>query len=383
MATVVTVFGLVSRYIGGSENFVRELSLQLADVGWKSVVCFLEKPPPEVLDYLNLPNVTVEVLPGADQAGPGLDTLKRLSSILRRHNADILHFHLVGFVGLYPWFARTLGVRQVYFTNHMSQPESFVPLRAPLWKRYLVRLINWPVSGVICVSQYNYRCFAALGLLPAKRISCIYNGVDFSRVNPNSEKAAAFRQRHAIPACRTLVAQISWIIPEKGVGDLLEAGRLILEKDPNVHFLFVGEGTAREAFMAQAKDLGLTDHVTWTGLVQDPFADGVYDAASIVCQPSRWEEAFGQVIAEAMAYGKPVVGTRVGGIPEVIDDGKSGFIVERRDVVGLAEKIILLAENAGLREQMGRASYLVARTRFDLRKIVRQVISLYDLSPST
>ena len=125
----------------------------------------------------------------------------------------------------------------------------------------------------------------------------------------------------------------------------------------------------------------MTDHITWTGLIRDPFAECVYDAADIICQPSRWEEAFGQVIAEAMAYAKPVVGTRVGGIPEVIVDGESGFLVERRDVKALAEKIDLLAGNDGLREQMGQAGYRIAKSRFDQKNIVDKVINQYDLAP--
>lgn len=66
------------------------------------------------------------------------------------------------------------------------------------------------------------------------------------------------------------------------------------------------------------RELGLRDHLTWTGLVEDPFTAGVYDAADIVCQVSRWEEVFGWVI-----------GTRVGGIPEVVSDQESGFVIDR------------------------------------------------------
>jgi glycosyltransferase involved in cell wall biosynthesis len=379
MPSVVTVFGLIPRYIGGSENYARELSLQLEKIGWNSVICFLEEPPAEVLRYLDLPNTKVEVLAGADGRGPSLATLKHLSTILRANKGRVLHLHLVGFVGLYPWLATVLGVRKVVFTNHMSQPERYVPRRAPFWKRGLVKMINWPMSKVVCVSQYNFRCLAALDLLPESKLTCVYNGVDFSRAVPNGQRAITFRKKYSIPAERTLVAQVSWIITEKGIGDLLEAGRLVVGSNPNVHFVFAGEGAARESFTAQANDLGLADHVTWTGLVRDPFADGLYDAADIVCQPSRWEEAFGQVIAEAMAYAKPVIGTRVGGIPEVIIDGETGFVVERRDVKALADKIQLLAGDARLRDQMGQTGFRIAKAKFDQRQIVNQVINLYDL----
>jgi glycosyltransferase involved in cell wall biosynthesis len=381
MAAVVTVFGLAPRYIGGSENYARELSLQLAKRGWKSVICFLTPPPDEVRQYLDLPNISIEVLENSDSPQPKLATIKKLSQILKTHQAKILHLHLVGFVGLFPWVARLRSVDRIFFTHHMSYPEGYEPKRAPLWKRQLVRAINWPMSGVICVSDFNRRCISTLDLLPSDRFSRIYNGVDFSRVSPTADdRRNAFRQRYRIPSGRIVIAQVCWIIAEKGVGDLLLAARIVVSKNSNTHFVFVGEGEQRQEFMLKAEELGLSDHVTWTGLVRDPFAEGVYDAADIVCQASRWEEAFGQVIAEAMASSKPVIGTRVGGIPEVIDEGKSGFLVDRGDYEALAQKILQLAEDQRLRTEMGRAGQQAVRSRFELAEIVKQVIELYGIA---
>jgi glycosyltransferase involved in cell wall biosynthesis len=381
MPAVVTVFGLAPRYIGGSENYARELSLQLDALGWKSVICFLTPPPDDVRSYLDLPNVTIEVLEEANSSQPKLATIRKLSNILKRHQAKVLHLHLVGFVGLYPWVAKLRSVDRVFFTHHMSHPEGYVPKRSPFWKRRIVRVINWPLTGVICVSDYNLRSITGLDLIPTKRFTRIYNGVDLSRVPPNDGEAGkAFRKKHGIDEKRTVITQVSWIIAEKGVGDVLEAARIVVSKNPDTHFVFVGEGEARQGFMSQAVEMGLGDHITWTGLVQDPFGEGVYAATDIVCQASRWEEAFGQVIAEAMACGKPVVGTRSGGIPEVIADGKSGYVVERGDYKALAERILQLAANKNLREEMGNAGQEMVRFQFDLRHLVKQVIDLYGIA---
>jgi glycosyltransferase involved in cell wall biosynthesis len=378
MTSVVTVFGLAPRYIGGSENYARELSLQLATHNWHSVLCFLTPPPDDVRRYLELPNVTIEVLEESDSPRPKLATIKKLSKILRTHHAKILHLHLVGFLGLYPWLARLRSVEQVFFTHHMSHPEGHQPQRAALWKRQLVRAINWPMSKVICVSDYNRQCIGALDVLPATRFERIYNGVDFSRVSSNGAgNGSTFRAKYGIPQDRIVVVQVSWIIPEKGIGDLLAAAQLVIAKNPAVHFVLIGEGDHREAFTRQAEELGLKEHVTWTGLVQDPFAEGVYDAADIVCQASRWEEAFGQVIAEAMAYGKPVIGTRVGGIPELIEDDVSGFLIQRGDVQALSDRVLRLAEDSELRKRMGRAGRLISRAKFNLEENVRQLVGLY------
>src|SRR5262249_31552242 len=152
-----------------------------------------------------------------------------------------------------------------------------------------------------------------------------------------------------------LVTQVSWIIPEKGIGDLLEAWRLVLEKHRKAHLVVVGDGPARDDYVRVAAGMGLEDHITWTGLVRDPLGEGVFAAADVVCQVSRWEEVFGFTIAEAMACGRPVVATRVGGIPELVEDGRTGFLVPRGDIHGIASRISALLADAGLRARMGHA----------------------------
>jgi glycosyltransferase involved in cell wall biosynthesis len=199
-------------------------------------------------------------------------------------------------------------------------------------------------------------------------------------VSEDRNRGAAFRARFGIPADRVVIVQVSWMIPEKGIPELLETARLLVARNSRVHFILVGEGAYRQQFMNDAASLGLAGHITWTGLVQDPFGEGVYEAADIVCQLSEWEELFGWMIAEAMAYGKPIVATRVGGIPELVADGVSGFLVPRRDYEAAAEKLDRLANDPKLRCQLGAAGREMVREKFDLRKNVAQLLGLYELS---
>ncbi|HEX8179968.1 MAG TPA: glycosyltransferase family 4 protein [Pyrinomonadaceae bacterium] len=377
MPAAVSVFGVKPFRIGGTETFARELSAQLGARGWQSVLCFLSEPPAEVRDFLTLPNVALEVLPNATD--PNWPALKNLARILRTHRPAILHLHYTGFLSLYPWLARCLSVERVFFTDHSSRPAGYVARRAPVWKRTLARAINRPLTKVVSVSNYGYQCLTRLDLLPRERYELVYNGVDLARVAADPQRALAFRRKYAIPDERAVVLQVSWIIPEKGIADLLAAAQLVLAQNRQVQFVLVGEGANRAQYMQQATEMGIGDHVTWTGLVQDPFGAGVYDVADIVCQVSRWEEVFGWMIAEAMTYSKPVVATRVGGIPELIDDGVSGFLVARGDTNAIAEKIITLLADPALRAQMGRAGCLTAHTKFNLQQNVTQLIKVYGV----
>jgi len=377
MPKIVSVFGIDPFRIGGNETFARELSNQLGYQGWESVLCFLAKPPEEVRQFLQLPNVTLEVL--ENSIGVSWHAAKDLAKILRRHSPEILHLHFTGFVGIYPWVGRLLSVKKVFFTDQSSRPAGYLVHRAPRWKRGLVRLINLPITKVTCVSNYVYLCLTSLDVLPVDRYEMIYNSVDLSRVLPSAARAAAFRQRHGIPSGRTVIVQVSWIIPEKGILELLEAARLVLQHNKDVQIVFVGEGSYRERYSRDAVAMGLGDHVTWAGLVLDPFGEGVYDAADIVCQVSNWEEAFGWVIAEAMAYEKPILGTRVGGIPELVKDGDSGFLVNRGDSAAMADKILELVSDPEMRKRMGRVGRKHTEENFNQRRNVEQLIDCYGI----
>ena len=163
--------------------------------------------------------------------------------------------------------AKLFSVGKVFFTDYGSRPTSHVLKRASISKRILARTINYPITRVISGSQYGCDCLRATQLLPADRFCVVYNAVDFSRLAVDPEAANRLRRKYSIPPESSFVVQLSWMIPEKGISDLLEAARLVLARKSDVHFLMVGEGSHRERFMHLAGDMGLKEHVTWTGMV--------------------------------------------------------------------------------------------------------------------
>jgi len=373
--TLLSVNGFEPFRIGSGETFARNLSLELAKHGWRNVLCFLAPPTEPVRRFLDLPNVTVEAIPDLWKLHwrPTL----ALARLLRRYRPEILHLQFTGFLSPYPWLAKFYGVKKVFFTDQASRPEGFLARRSPLWKRWATRAINYPLTRVTCISEYVMRYWDSLDVLPADRFVKIYNSVDV--FCGATDGGVAFRRKHGIPLDRPVVAQISWIIPEKGFDDLLEAARLVVRQNPNVHFLMGGEGAHRARCMEQSAAMGLGDHITWTGLVGKPQEEGFYAAADIICQASRWEEAFGCVIAEAMAAGKPVIGTRTGAIPELVADGKTGFIVERRAPQAMAARILELLRDPGLRQKFGEAGRRMAVEEFNQEKNVMEFMKLYGI----
>jgi glycosyltransferase involved in cell wall biosynthesis len=377
MPAVLSILGVKPVRIGGTETFARELSRQLGERGWQSVLCFLSEPTDEVRQLLNLPNVTLGVLENSTNGS--WRTRGDLLRLVRKHRPEILHLHFVSFLTLYPWIARFASARKIFFTDHHSRPPEHVMAVAPRWKQAAARTLTQPLDKVICVSRYGYECMTALGLMPSNRFEMIYNGVDFSRVQLDADHGLAFRRRYAIPQGRAIVMQVSWLIPEKGIADFLEVARLVTVRDRNVQFVLVGDGQRRAEFINQADSMGLGDRMTFTGLVDDPFRAGVYEAADVVCQFSRWQEVFGWMIAEAMAHARPVIGTRVGGIPELITDGITGYLVERGDIRSMSERLLALLHDPAKREQMGRAAREAASAKFDLRQNVAKLVDAYGI----
>jgi glycosyltransferase involved in cell wall biosynthesis len=376
--TVLSLFDIEPFRIGGVEMFARELSSQLAERGWRSVLCFSRPPAEAVRPYLEGPNVAIEV-----QSNPsrfGWQPVRDFSRLLRRYRPQIVHLQFTPFLSPYPWLARLGSVKQVYFTDHWSRPAPYVARHAGFWKRVVSNSINLPMTAVIAVSDFNRRCLTTTGLIPSERVRTIYDAVDLFHANADGQAGAAFRRKHSIPLEFPLVVQVSWIIPEKGFADLLEAARLVLAQDPNVRFAFVGEGAYRNQYMQQTREMGLQDQVTWTGLVADPLAEGVYAAADVVCQASRWQEAFGWSIAEAMSRRKPLVATRVGAIPELVKDGDSGFLVPPGDAGAMAERILQLLGDRELQERMGSSGRQAVEANFNLKTNVAELLRLYGIA---
>src|ERR1035438_2644469 len=199
---VVSVFGVNPSRIGGSEVFARALSARLAAQCWESVLCYESLPEGEVRRFLELPNVTFEVLHDAWEfaARPAGD----LARILKRHPADILHLYFTGFLSPYPWVARLRGAGKFFFTDQGSHPEGYVATRRPVWKRLVARGLNLPLNQVICISDYNVDCMLRRDLIDAGRVMRIYNSVDLTAAHGDG---AAFRLRHGVPADAPVVAR--------------------------------------------------------------------------------------------------------------------------------------------------------------------------------
>ena len=328
-------------------------------------------------EFLNLSNVKLISLP--ERSTNSLHWMDFVDC-LRAVKPQVVHLHFTGVVNLLPWSAYCSGVRKIFYTDHGSSAAGLF-VRPPVYKRCLARALTMPLTAQIAVSQFVRKRGEAVGYISQEKMIQIYNGVDLGRVG-SEEGGASFRTRLGIPSDRIVVLQVSNLIPEKGCDLMISALAAALPRNPFLHGVLVGGGPQKFQLMKLAQQGGVSDRMTFLPLSVDPFGEGVFSAADIVCCPSVWDEAFGFALVEAMAHGKPAIASAVGAIPEILDCSVANMLIERNDVEGLTERILQLASDPRLRDQIGWAAKRVVRQRFDLTERISELLRVYGIIAS-
>src|SRR6202043_3471359 len=186
----------------------------------------------------------------------------------------------------------------------------------------------------------RYTASSVRALAPDARLEVVYNAVDLERFDPERIDRAGARAALGDAGGRLLLGVVAQLSPWKGQDTAIEALQLLCEQGVDAHLLLIGSAkfVARatrfdnEAYVARLRalvaDAGIEDRVSWLGERED--VPDLMRALDVLLLPS-WEEPFGRALIEAMALGVPVVSTSVGGPPEIVEDGREGFLVAPRD----------------------------------------------------
>lgn len=258
---------------------------------------------------------------------------------------DVLHVQFKKEQLLATRAARRLGMR-VIWTEHGPLPPPLV--RA--WPAFrLYRRSAAQASAVVCVSEAVAHDLAGHGL-SGRTLHVCPNGITIPE-SPPPGTGDAVRASLGLPRDAVVVAAIGRLSWVKGLGHLIDAVPLILERDPSVHFLIVGEGPERDRLEALASTHGVTNQVLFTGHRDDV---GRVLAAVDVLAMSSLSEGLPFAAMEAMAAGVPVVASRVGALPELLDEGRAGVLVGPGAVEELASKLAEIATSPDERGRLGR-----------------------------
>lgn len=287
-----------------------------------------------------------------------------LRRIIARFRPHVLHLHTA--------HAHTLGVLAA--SGFINRPKVIVSRRVDfrVARNPLSRMkYRYGIDRIIAVSEGVERVLRKDGV-DAGKVTVIRSGVDLRGGIRGGSREVLFGDL-GIPWGARIVGNVAALAPHKDHSCLLRAARRVVDRIPIVRFLIVGEGELERDLKRLTERLGLEKEVIFTG-----FREDVVDILSMldVFVLSSHLEGLGTSVLDAMAIGIPVVATRTGGIPEMVNDGVNGFLVPVGNPSKLADRICQVLLDDPLRERLGRNARCTAE-HFDIRETIRRTEELY------
>jgi glycosyltransferase involved in cell wall biosynthesis len=226
---------------------------------------------------------------------------------------------------------------------------------------------------VIAVSRAVKEHLVAQGM-DGGRIDVVYNGVDPARYYlPCGPEEA--RRALGLPEAGVVVGVVAHLTAKKGHGVFLDAFAQAAERHPEAVALFLGDGDERGSLEAQAERLGIAERVVFAGFHPDVLP--YYAAMDVVVLPSVAGEGLPRALLEGGLLRRPTIGTQLSGVPEIVRDGETGFVVPVGDAGAMAERLGVLLADAGLRRRMGGAAHEYVASTFTVRAMVEGTLATY------
>lgn len=295
----------------------------------------------------------------------------KLARLLKERQPDILHAHdahAVAIAALAMSFVRT------------SIPTRVVASRRVIFQLGQNIFSRWKyrqVDRFICASSFIRTVLADDGISPT-RLDVVYEGVDL--VNLDTAPRVNLHETFSLPEGAPIVGNVGALDPDKGQRYLIKAAQLVIRKIPNAQFLIVGQGVLEETLRQQIKSLNLEKHVVLTGFRSDVLS---LQKGFNVFVMSSLSEGLGTSVIDAMACGRPVVSTNVGGLPELVDPGKTGQLVSPHDPQSLSEAILSILQDKTLQMRYGHAASRRARQLFSADRMIDETVEIYHRMAGT
>jgi glycosyltransferase involved in cell wall biosynthesis len=351
---------VLSLDFGGLERVVLSLARASREFDQDASVLCLERPgtlAPQV-EAMGLPLACVYKPPGL-----WWDTTDRVREVVRRFRPDVVHTHQIGAL-LYAGPAARRERIPVVHTEHNNVAAS----RSKPWARRLRTALLWRFAGRYAarfcgVSRDVVAAAGAYGTIRRRKLAHVPNGIDTAAVAAVEADRPAVRAALGIAPDAPVIGTVGRLAEVKQQGVLIRAFARVVPAFPAARLVLVGDGPLRAELEELAGSLGLGGAVLFTGYQPNP--ERFLAAMDVFVLPSR-AEAMPLVIPEAWAASRPVIASRVGGIPELIEDGKTGLLVDPGDVDGLAARLRQVLADPPAARELARAGRELAGARYDV-----------------
>ncbi len=303
-----------------------------------------------------------------------LAALWRIYRLLKQRRFDIVHTHSSkpGFLGRVA--AKLAGVPIIIHTIHGFPFHDFMnPFKRTLYI-VLERVLAHISDQLLTVCKLNLEKAVSLRLAPRRKFANVYSGIDFSKFDIQIDLKKKRRELGLVNG-ECIVGMIGRLSAQKAPLDFVRAIPVILRSRQDVQFLLVGDGELRESTEKLSRELGLGDKLKILGFRHD--IPEILPLLDVFVLTSYWE-GLGRSLTEAMYTGRPVVATRVEGVPELVENGKTGILVEPQDIEGISRGVLNLLEDRETAHRLGQAAASRISSQFRADIMVGEIEKIYD-----
>lgn len=313
----------------------------------------------------------LELIPIASRSEMDLAAAWRLARVVKRLQPDIIHAHDPHGVAMAA-LALSIG-RGASRGEGTIAPGLVVSRRVDFHlKRHSLSRWKYRQVGCFIAASEAIRRMLVTDGVPEEKTVTVHEGIDIDHVlaaPPVNVHEAFFLPHHA-----PVVGNVGALVPHKGQRHLIEAAHLVVQQIPDARFVILGEGELREHLERLIDDHHLKKHVLLPGFRTDVL--GCIKSFDLFVMSSV-TEGLGTSLLDAMACSRAIVATKTGGIPEVVDGGVNGVLVEPRDHRELAAAIVRLLQDDAARRAMGEAGLERVRTRFTVERMIAETADVY------
>ena len=310
----------------------------------------------------------LELVPMAPRTEVDLTAAWRFSRVIKRLAPDVIHAHDPHGVAMAS-LALSLGAS----ASHGRAPALVASRRVDFhlkghsFSRWKYRQVDCFIAASEAIRQ-----MLVVDGVPAERTVTVHEGIDVDHViaAPVVNVHEAFWLPHQAP----VVGNVAALVPHKGQRYLVDAALLVVREMPDTRFIILGEGELREHLEKQVREHHLEKHVLLPGFRTDVL--GCIKGFDLFVMSSV-TEGLGTSLLDAMACARPIVATRTGGIPEIVEDESNGLLVPPRDAASLAAAIVRALKDQPLRQRMAAAGVARVRERFTVERMVEQTAAVY------
>ncbi|MBL7084451.1 MAG: glycosyltransferase family 4 protein, partial [Candidatus Aminicenantes bacterium] len=299
-----------------------------------------------------------------------LKTFLDIWRIIKKKSPEIVHTHSSK-AGLLGRLAAKLA--RIPIVVHTPHGHVFFGYFGPLKTKIFIileRLVSRITDRIIALTNKEKEDYIKFRIANEDKFDVIYSGIELDKFKELSEdKKQNLVKEFGIPEKSLIIGTVGRLVPVKGHEFLIKAAKYIISKYPEAFFVFTGDGPLEQNLKRQALELGINNNIIFLGWRSD--AARIISVYDIFALPSL-NEGMGRVLAEAMALGKPIVASNVGGIPDLVTHGKNGFLVPVRNSEKLAKYIQILIKNKEQREKMGQVGKEMVKN-FSKEKMVEKI----------